>query len=104
MNIDVIKILNLPLDILLYIFSFDKRFIINKKKYKFVAKIDKIEEKYSILSSKLIILKSYKNDSGVYTFPNNIKYNILIYDNSKSIEEFSIELEKSIKLYKTMNW
>jgi len=96
-------IFSLPTDIIRHIFTFDRRLFYENGKYKYVSKIPKKDERYEILSKKIFVVKSIQNKDGVQFFP-NVTHDIAIYDNGKNPLKFSIELQKSIKLYKTMYW
>lgn len=97
------SIFSLPTDIIQHIFTFDSRLFYMNGKYKYVSKIPKNDERYKILSKKIKIIKSFRKSDGVRFFP-TVTHHIAIYDDDKNPNDFSLELQKSIKIYKTMYW
>lgn len=97
------SVFSLPTDVILHIFSFEKRLFYENDKYIYRSKIPKTDERYDILYKKIIIIKSYQNEYGVRFFP-TVTHHIAIYDDDKNPDDFSIELQKCIKMYKTMYW
>jgi hypothetical protein len=72
-------------------------------KYIYRSKIPKTDERYAILYKKIIIIKSFQTEYGFRFFP-TVTHHIALYDDEKNQDDFSIELQKSIKIYKTMYW
>lgn len=97
------SVFSLPTDIILHIFTFDHRLFYENGKYKYESKIPKNDERYAILSKKIIIIKSYLTEYGCRFFP-TVTHHIAIYDDDKDPNDFSLELQKTIKIYKTMYW
>jgi hypothetical protein len=100
---DIFPIFSLPIDILREIFAYDNRLFIENGKYIYRSKIPKTDQRYVILSKKMRIMKSITSKYGTRFFP-TVTHHIAIYDDEKDPMKFSIELEKSIKLYKSMYW
>lgn len=99
----LIDMFSLPMDTILHIFSYDHRLFYEKGKYIYVSKIPKIDERYEILSTKILIVKSITCSDGTRYFP-TVTHHIALYDDGKDPIKFSIELQKTIKMYKTMYW
>ena len=97
------SVFTLPTDIIRHIFTYDRRLLYENGKYKYESKIPKNDERYKILSKRLLVIKSFQKPDGVRFFPTTV-HHIAIYDDDKDPNDFSIELQKSIKLYKTMYW
>jgi hypothetical protein len=97
------SVFSLPTDVILYIFSFEPRVLYKNGKYIYESKIPKTDERYDILSKRLLVIKAFQRSDGVRFFPTTV-HHIAIYDDDKDLMSFSLELEKTIKLYKTMYW
>ena len=97
------SVFSLPIDVIHHIFTFEPRILYKNGKYIYKSKIPKNDERYDILSKRLLIIKAFRKSDGVRFFPNTV-HHIAIYDDNKDPICFSIELEKTIKLYKTMYW
>jgi hypothetical protein len=97
------SIFSLPVDIIRHIFEYDRRLLYENGKYNYESKIPKNDERYKILSKKIKVIKSFRKSDGVRFFPTTI-HHIAIYDDDKNSHDFSIELQKTIKIYKTMYW
>lgn len=97
------SIFSLPTDIIICIFSYDNCLFYENGKYIYVSKIPKYDERFEILSKRLLIIKSFRKPNDIRFFP-MITHDIAIYDNEKDPISFSIELQKTIKIYKTMYW
>ena len=97
------SVFSLPTDIIRHIFSYDTRLLYDNGKYKYESKIPKTDERYAILYKKILIIKSYQTKYGCRFFP-TVTHHIAIYDDDKDPIVFSLELQKSIKIYKTMYW
>lgn len=97
------SVFSLPTDVILTIFSYDNRLLYENGKYNYKSKIPKKDERYDILSKRLLVIKAFQRSDGVRFFPTTI-HHIAIYDDDKDPISFSLELEKSIKIYKTMYW
>lgn len=97
------SIFSLPTDVIRHIFSFEHRLFYKNRKYIYESKIPKNDERYEILSKRLLIIKSFRKSDGVRFFPTTV-HHIAIYDDEKDLMAFSIELQKTIKMYKTMYW
>ena len=100
-NFSLLTFFSLPHDIILSVFTFDNRFFYKNGKYSFTSKIPKTDERYTILSRKIMILKS--SNRGLGHFPKK-KYDISLYDDGKDANKFSLEIEKSIKIFKNLYW
>lgn len=97
------SVFSLPTDVIRHIFEYDTRLLYENGKYNYESKIPKTDERYKILSKRLLIIKSFRKSDGVRFFPTTI-HHIAIYDDDKDLISFSLELQKSIKIYKTMYW
>lgn len=97
------SVFSLPTDVIRHIFEYDPHLIYANGKYIYESKIPKNDERYKILSKKLLVIKSFRKSDGVRFFPTTV-HHIAIYDDDKDPNDFSLELQKSIKLYKTMYW
>jgi hypothetical protein len=97
------SVFSLPTDVIRHIFTFDQCLLYENGKYIYESKIPKNDERYEILSKRLLVIKSYRRSDGVRFFP-TITHDIAIYDDDKDPISFSIELQKTIKIYKTMYW
>jgi len=97
------SVFSLPMDMILHIFSYDNRLLYENRKYIYEFKIPKNDERYDILSKRLLVIKSFRRSDGVRFFP-TVTHHIAIYDDDKDPIAFSLKLQKSIKLYKTMYW
>jgi len=95
------SVFSLPTDIIRHIFTYDHRLLYENGKCKYESKIPKNDERYKILSKRLLVIKSFTKSDGVRFFPTTI-HHIAIYDDNKDPIQFSLELQKSIKIYKTM--
>ena len=96
-------VFSLPTDVIRHIFEYDPRLIYANGKYIYESKIPKTDERYKILSKKIKVIKSFRKSDGVRFFPTTV-HHIAIYDDDKDPLDFSLELQKSIKMYKTMYW
>ena len=97
------SVFSLPTDVIQYIFTFDPRLFYENGKYIYRSKIPKTDERYKILSKRLLVIKSFKKSDGVRFFP-TVTHHIAIYDDDKDPITFSLELQKTIKIYKSMYW
>jgi hypothetical protein len=97
------SIFSLPTDVIQHIFTFETCFFYKNGIYIYCSKIPKTDERYAVLYNKIIIIKSFQNEYGVRFYP-TVTHHISIYDDDKDPEDFSIELQKCIKMYKTMYW
>jgi len=100
-NFYLLDFFSLPDDIILSVFTFDNRFFYKNGKYLFISKIPKTDERYNILLRKIMILKS--SNRGLGHFPKK-KYDISLYDDGKDTNVFSLEIQKSIKIFKNLYW
>lgn len=97
------SVFSLPTDVMRHIFSYDNRLFYKNGKYIYESKIPKTDERYDILSKRLLVIKAFRRSDGVRFFP-TVTHHIAIYDDEKDPISFSLELQKSIKIYKTMYW
>ena len=97
------SVFSLPTDIIRHIFTYDKRLLYKNGKYNYESKIPKYDERYEILSKKILVVKSIQKADGVRFFPTTV-HHIAISDDDKDPIAFSLELQKTIKMYKTMYW
>jgi hypothetical protein len=100
-DFSLLKLFSLPDDIILNVFTFDNRFFYKNGKYCFISKIPKTDERYNILLRKIMILKS--SNRGLGHFPKK-KYDISLYDDGQDVNKFSLEIQKSIKIFKNLYW
>jgi hypothetical protein len=80
--------INLPLEIIYYILTFDKRFIIRKGKLIVINKINVLDERYNVLQKKPVIKQFLFNENLDYLqcnrgivslgYKNNIKFYIKV--------------------------
>ena len=97
------SVFSLPTDVIRYILIFEPRILYENGKYIYRSKIPKHDERFQILSKRLLVIKSFKKSDGVRFFPTTV-HHIAIYDDDKDPIKFSVELQKTIKIYKTMYW
>jgi hypothetical protein len=95
-----------PHDILYNIFTFDTRFVLQNKKWIFIDKISKMDDRYLLLKKRIIITRIYRQNpssetSSIVTKQHQNVFSIHIYNMSfVSDIEFSHYLYKTIQMYK----
>lgn len=95
-----------PHDILYNIFSFDTRFVLQNKKWIFINKISKMDDRYLLLKKRIIITIIYRQNlssetSSIVAKQYQHVFSIHIYNMSFISDiEFSHYLYKTIQMYK----
>lgn len=98
----------LPLDIIINILLYDKRFIIRDKKIFVVSKISKNDIRYKILFNKIFIFiyKNNNHNKKIKFIPNTIviteKNNDILNNTILNNINFSLYLYNTILLYKNL--